>query len=131
MLLTPTPPSTCAKPSSYLRLRPETSYLDGFYAFAFWYRQHCPLSYRGRRYSRARGASLSAIDAHKNRGLRIFCKEHEAGARTALIGNDHGAAGVMRVQASSLWHLHGFDATAEAVKHGPLREEYKPRKSCE
>jgi len=79
----------------------------------------------------AQDASLSAIDAHKNCGLRISCEEHEAGARTALIRNDGGAAGVMRVQASSLWHLRGFDATAEAVKHGPLREQYKPRKGCE
>ena len=75
----------------------------------------------------AQGASLSATDAHKNRGLRIFCEEHEAGARTALIRNDHVAAGVMRVQASSLWHLHGFDATAEAVKHGGIQTTEGPR----
>jgi hypothetical protein len=30
----------------------------------------------------AQEASLSAIDAHKNCGLRISCEEHEAGART-------------------------------------------------
>src|SRR5215469_16997829 len=76
------------------------------------------------RYSRGAGASLRAIDAHKNRGRRIFCEEHEAGARTALIRNDHGAA---RCD-SSLWHLHGCDRGSGKAR--TLREEYKPRKGC-
>src|SRR5262245_3433810 len=124
MLLTPRPQSTCAQPSSYLRLTPEASYLDGFYAFAYWYCQHCPQSFEEVVIPGAQGASRSAIDAHKNRGLDVFAKNTKR-ARTALIRNDHRAAPVMRVEASSLWHVHGFGATAEAVKHGPLREEYK------
>src|SRR5215472_16938937 len=131
MLLTPTPQSTCAQPSSYLRLRPETSYLDGFYAFAYWYYQHCLLFYRGCRYSPGRKTRRSVRSMHTKTVVCAYHAKNTKRARTALIRNDGGAAGLMRVQASSLWHLRGFDATAEAVKHGLLRQQYKPRKGCE
>jgi hypothetical protein len=78
----------------------------------------------------AQDASLSAINVHKNSGAHIL-RRTQSGSRDGINPfNDRGAAGVMRVQASALWHLRGFDATAEVV-NGPLREQYKPRKGCE
>jgi hypothetical protein len=68
---------------------------------------------------------------HTKTVVCAYRRRTRSGSKDALIRTDGGAAGVMRVQASSLWHLRGFDATAEVVKHGPLREQYKPRKGCE